>query len=85
MKYDLTIDGPQAHTVTGRQIAIVPVEVAADQKAYDGRTFPVLLIPSYGHRLGWNGKPRKARARLRGDLYGLHTPGTGDMVVSICN
>jgi hypothetical protein len=74
-KYTLTRDGAQAHTVTGGRV-VVPDEVALDQEAFDGATFPVL-------RLHINGVPRKCRARLRGDLYGLHTPGTGDMVVSI--
>lgn len=80
MKYDLTLDGPQAHTVTGRQRAIVPREVAENQKDWDGKTFPIYLVPTYGR----HGMPRKGRARLRGDLYGLHTSGTGDMVVSVC-
>ena len=74
------MDGPQAHTAKGGQIAIVPDEVYEDQHGYDGKTFPVILIPSYGSF----GKQRRGRAKLRGDLYGLHTGGTGDMTVSVC-
>ena len=50
--------------------AIIPDQVAGDQKAYDGKTFPALV----------NGY--KVRVMLRGDLYGLHTTGTGDATVT---
>ena len=55
----------------GRRTVVVPDQVAGDQRAYDGRTFPALAD---------NGA--RVRVRLRGDLYGLHTAGTGDMVVT---
>ena len=50
--------------------AIIPDQVADNQKAYDGKTFPALI----------NGV--KVRVMLRGDLYGLHTAGTGDATVT---
>lgn len=55
----------------GQTRVTVPDQVAEDQRGYDGMTFPAI-------------KPNglKIRVRLRGDLYGLHTPGTGDMVVT---
>ena len=40
------------------------------QKGFDGETFPVMRKDG-----------GKARARLMGEEYGLHTPGTGDPVV----
>ncbi|MFA7585043.1 MAG: hypothetical protein WCY11_02445 [Novosphingobium sp.] len=55
-----------AHHTNG-EIVTVPDQVAADQRGFDGRSFPL----SDGRRV-----------YLRGDLYGLHTSGTGDMVVS---
>lgn len=61
-----------ARTVNGALVKI-PYQVFADQKAFDGETFPVLRAS--------NDKP--ARAKLRGDLYGLHTAGTGEPIVSI--
>ena len=64
-------DGYQAHTMTGG-VVTVPDQVAADQKRFDGDVFPVI------RRDG-----SRARARLMGDAYGLHTSGTGDMVVAI--
>lgn len=79
MKYTLRVNGPQAHTVRGRYIAIVPDEVAENQKAFDGKSFPVLLFGKRGLGL------HRARATLRGELYGLHTPGVGDMIVAIGN
>lgn len=71
--------GYQAHTVTGQcvpgaEAVIIPDQVADDQCRYDGETFPVIYARSR----------RRARATLRGDLYGLHTPGTGNPVVAIC-
>jgi len=61
-----------ARTFSGVLVKI-PSQVFADQKGYDGQTFPVLRAS--------NDKP--ARAMLRGDLYGLHTAGTGDPIVAI--
>ena len=70
-----TLSKSYAHT-TGNGTVIVPDEVANDQEAYDGKTFPALKLHNCG-------EPTKCRARLRGELYGLHTSGTGDMVVQI--
>ena len=61
-----------ARTVSGVLVKI-PYEVFADQKGFDGKSFPVMRAS--------NGKP--ARAKLRGDLYGLHTSGTGEPIVAI--
>ena len=59
---------------------IVPDQVAESQRDYDGVAFPAIRLTALpGVR-----DPRagaKVRVRLRGDLYGLHTPGTGDMRV----
>ena len=60
-----------ARTVSG-DFVTVPDQVEEDQREFDGRTFPVERSDG-----------RMARATLRGDLYGLDTPGTGDMVVSM--
>lgn len=63
-----------ARTVSGRVVHI-PDQVAADQHAYDRKSFPVRQVTKVGVPMG--------RAVLRGDLYGLGTHGTGDPVVSI--
>jgi hypothetical protein len=47
----------------------IPDQVYRDQRAYDGETITVILDGVY------------CEAILRGDLYGLDTPGTGDPVV----
>lgn len=65
-----------AHTPCSGPV-VIPDQVARNQTAYDGRTFPV-------RRRGALGVVRHARARLRGDLYGLGTPGCGDPVVTLC-
>ncbi|HMN55602.1 MAG TPA: hypothetical protein PKE15_00010 [Ottowia sp.] len=65
--------GALAHTISRNAFVTIPDQVAESQKEYDGKSFPVL------RRDG-----SKARATLRGDEYGLWTPGTGDPVVSIC-
>lgn len=70
-KYTLSMTGAQARTPAGL-VVIVPDEVAENQKDFDLCIFPVL---------GLDGKKRMGQ--LRGDLYGLRTPGTGDMVISI--
>lgn len=62
-----------AHTATGNTYVFIPDQVAENQRGFDGKSFPVL------RRDG-----SKARATLRGDLYGLGTSGTGDPVVAIC-
>ena len=59
-----------ARTVSGAAVYI-PDAVAVDQKHYDGQTFPALRP---------NGQ--RVRVKLRGDLYGLWTSGTGDAIVS---
>lgn len=64
-----------ANTPSGMTVT-VPDQVAAEQREFDGKSFPVLV-----RRPG--NSPRKARATLRGDLYGLRTTGTGDMVVAL--
>jgi hypothetical protein len=51
--------------------AIVPDQVADNQRDYDGKTFPAI-----NKQTG-----RKIRVRLIGDYYGLYSPGTGDMIV----
>lgn len=62
-----------AHTMHRDGYVYIPDQVAEAQPDFDGRSFPVL------RRDG-----TKARATLRGEEYGLWTPGTGDPVVSIC-
>lgn len=61
-------NGYEAHYGTG--VVIVPDQVSADQKSYDGATFPARRK---------NGG--MVRVRLDGDAYDLHGSGTGDMVV----
>ena len=61
-----------ARTLSG-VIVIIPDQVADDQRGHDSLTFPALRL---------NGQ--RVRVKLRGDLYGLWTPGTGDPVVTIC-
>lgn len=63
---------PLARTVSGHLVKI-PICVFNDQRGYDGKTFPVIEVDTM----------RRKRAKLRGDLYGLNTPGTGDPIVSI--
>lgn len=62
----------------GDDTVIVPDQVADAQADFDGRSFPALRL----HR--WSSRPTGQRVRvyLRGDLYGLHTPGTGNMRVT---
>lgn len=62
-----------AHTMSRTETVYIPDQVAEAQREYDGKTFPVLRQDG-----------RKARAELRGDEYGLWTPGTGTPVVAIC-
>jgi len=71
MRYTFN-DCYEAHlgvTGDGRQTCIVPDQVADDQKSYDGQTFPAIF------------QGKKIRVKLIGDDYGLHTSGTGDMIV----
>ncbi len=53
-------------------VVTVPDDVADHQREWDatGRSFMALRTDG-----------SKVRVRLDGDAYGLHTPGTGDMVV----
>ena len=52
-------------------IFTVPDQVGENQKEFDGKTFPAFQ------------SGRKCRVKLRGDWYGLNTPGTGDMRVQL--
>ena len=58
--------------VKGVGIVTIPDDVYEHQRAYDGKTFPVIRHDG-----------TKSRARLRGELYGLWTSGTGDPIVSM--
>jgi hypothetical protein len=65
----------EAHLgVSGNMTCIIPDQVADDQKGYDGKTFPAIILRGYN-------SGQKIRVRLNGDDYGLHTSGTGDVVV----
>lgn len=70
--------GVIAHRVRG-MMAMVPDTVVNDQKCWDEsrKSFPAIPCDPLGRPCG-----APFRAVLRGDLYGLHTTGTGDMVVS---
>ena len=50
---------------------IIPDIVCNNQKDYDGKTFPAIVVST----------GKKKRVRLEGSDYGLYTYGTGDMVV----
>jgi hypothetical protein len=64
-------NGYEVHLgLSGGRRAVIPHEIANNQRGYDGKTFKALLP---------NGK--WMRVKLVGDDYGLNTPGTGDMVV----
>ena len=68
MKY--TYKNYQAHLgLTGNKTCTIPEEVADDQKSFDGKTFPAIC------------RGKKIRVKLIGDDYGLHTSGTGDIIV----
>lgn len=56
------------------EIVVVPDQVAYTQKAFDQMPFPARKRDG-----------SVVRVVLRGDLYGLHTTGTGDMVVTAEN
>jgi hypothetical protein len=64
---------------TGDRVCTIPDHVASNQEEYDGKTF-VAIIPA-GYRGTGTATARKMRVRLVGDDYGLHTSGTGDVVV----
>ena len=64
-------NGIECHLgVTGSRTCVVSSEFAEDQKGNDGKTTIALLRDG-----------RRMRVRLVGDDYGLHTGGTGDMIV----
>lgn len=62
--------GYLAHTTTGKLVTL-PDHVAENQIGYDGQEIVV------------NQSGKKRKAILRGDLYGLDTPGTGDPIVEL--
>lgn len=67
--------GYEAHLgLSGDRRCEIPNEVADNQQAYDGKTFPARILN--GHDRG-----RMMRVRLVGDDYGLNTAGTGDIIV----
>lgn len=64
-------NGYEVHLgITGDRRAVIPQEVAENQKEYDGKTFKALLQDG-----SW------MRVKLVGDDYDLWGSGTGDMVV----
>ena len=71
MKYTYK-DKTEAHAVHDNMRVIVPDQVGDNQRDYNGVRVPCLDV-----RTG-----KRIYARLRGDLYGLHTTGTGDMIVA---
>ena len=78
MKYTFT--NYEAHLgLRGRRTCVIPDEVAADQDAFDGKTFPAVLLPD---GIDVIRIPRdRIRVKLVGTDYGLHTSGTGDVIV----
>ena len=76
-KYQYT-QGVIAHRAEGG-FAMIPDVVINDQKGWDAsrKSFPAIPCDSIGRAIG-----PSFRAVLRGDLYGLHTSGTGDCTVS---
>lgn len=76
-KYQYT-HGFVSHRTKGG-FALIPDVVVNDQRGWDAsrRSFPAIPCDACGRVIG-----ASFRAVLRGDLYGLHTTGTGDCVVS---
>ena len=68
-----------AHRANGA-FALIPNAVADDQKGFDASRKSFLPIPADNCGRPTGAKP--FRAILRGDLYGLHTTGTGDLTIS---
>ncbi len=64
----------------GEGYAIVPDQVAEDQKGHDGKRFPAYRCDMCG-RLTQGNKP--VLVELDGESYGLHTGGVGDMRVKL--
>lgn len=73
--YSLNINGPRAHSTDEGWEVIIPEEVYEDQSEFDGSVFPIM------YRERFTTKWKDGNGKLRGDLYGLHTSGTGDPVV----
>jgi hypothetical protein len=65
-----------------RGYCFVPDQVWLDQKAFDGKTFYAFLCDSNGATLT---QGVKVRVKLRGDLYDLHGPGTGEIECRLAN
>lgn len=78
MKYTYTQNSVAHYGRYGNLRAIVPDQVANDQRGWDGRAFPAKIVSHWGPKQ----PPRTVRVVLRGDLYGLHTWRTGDMIVT---
>lgn len=74
----MSTTGNVAHAVKGGYF-LIPDRVATNQKFYSDtkRPFSAKRCDSTGVVIGGS-----RTVILRGDLYGLDTPGTGDMVVS---
>ena len=70
--------GVVAHRAKGG-FALIPDVVVNDQNGWDnkGKSFPAIPCDSTGRAIG-----PSIRARLRGELYGLYTTGTGDVTIS---
>lgn len=70
--------GVVAHRANGG-FALIPDSVVNDQNGWDAsrKSFPAIPCDSTARATG-----PSFRAVLRGDLYGLHTAGTGDCTVS---
>ena len=68
--------GVIAHRANG--FAIIPDAVVLDQKGWDAsrKSFKAIPCTSTGKVIA-----KGFRAILRGDLYGLHTAGTGDCTI----
>lgn len=68
--------GVIAHRANG--FAVIPDAVVLDQKGWDAsrKSFQAFPCTSTGKIIG-----KGFSAVLRGDLYGLHTAGTGDCVI----
>lgn len=60
--------------------ALIPAQVADSQRSYSDSRRPFVAIPCDTCGRPTGAKP--FRAVLRGDLYGLYTTGTGDMIIS---
>jgi hypothetical protein len=70
-----------AHFGTG--YVVVPDQISYNQREHDeaGTIFPAYRCDGSGRRTS----SRPAHVRLHGEAYGLHTTGTGDMIVRRAN